>query len=117
MSTTTTLIASTTPTQDGVTLSFPVIGSKVKGAGYYGKADATHTVQYSVQNFIGEIVVQGSLEVEPTDDDWFDMDSLSATSATSLTNISTFIGNFVWVRATINSFSAGSINRVQFSHA
>jgi len=113
-----TFFSSFTPTSSGTTPTvFPVESDKAKGCGYYGQSDGLHTVQYSVQNFVGRIVIQGSLEGKPTDDDWFDVDSITGVSpGMTITDVSSFKGNFVWVRAVIESFTAGNINRVQFTH-
>ena len=44
---------------------------KVKGDGYFGRSDGLHTVQINLTEFSGEIAIQGSLAIEPTDEDWF----------------------------------------------
>ncbi len=115
-----TLIASLTPSQSGTPIELPYISEKAKGCGYYGQNDAMHTVQYTLGSFNGEIVMQGSLEALPTEDDWFDISDASITNQTvpglSITTTKNFTGNFVWVRAVINQFSSGNINRVLFAH-
>ena len=112
-----TLISSLTPSQTGVPIVLPFEGNKAKGCGYYGQTDGLHTVQYSVQEFVGKIVIQGSLEAKPTEDDWFDVDSLTGgLPGLSITDLSNFTGNFVWVRAVVTQFTNGSINRVLLTH-
>ena len=98
----------------------PIESSKVKGCGYYGQNDGMHTVQFMLTAFKGNIVLQGSLEGKPTDDDWFDIaaGSIEHDQPTGLTihTAKNFAGNFVWVRAVVTKFDAGSINQVLFTH-
>jgi len=97
----------------------PIESDKAKGCGYYGQNDGMHTVHYMLNAFKGSIIIQGSLEGKPTDDDWFDVTTASIINPTTpLTTNSTknFTGNFVWVRAVITAFDAGNINRVLFTH-
>lgn len=117
MPTTQTLLASITPSQSGTPIVLPYHGEKVKGCGYYG-LDDVHTIQYAVEQFVGHVVIQGSLEVAPGEDDWFDVDSITGGGplGLSLTDVVSFEGNFVWVRAVIESFTSGSINRIQLTY-
>jgi hypothetical protein len=97
---------------------FPVISEKAKGS---VAADATHTVQYSTINgFIGLVKTQATLELNPIETDWFDVDNTllgnGLTPVSDQTLLITFNGNFVWVRVVIDSFSAGSINRILYNH-
>lgn len=48
-----------------------VVSDYLKGDGYYGRADGFHTVQIRVTEFIGNIEIQGALEVDPIEEDWF----------------------------------------------
>lgn len=115
-----TLFESLTPNQSGNPIVLPYESIKAKGCGYNGQTNGLHTVQYAVSLFDGEIVIQGALEVKPTEDDWFDIDSAKLSTAVgttvSTTTATNFAGNFVWVRAVITRFAAGSINRVLFTH-
>lgn len=98
----------------------PIESDKAKGCGYYGQNDGMHTVQFMLHGFKGSIVLQGSLEGKPTDDDWFDITSasISSTDPLGITTNTTrnFTGNFVWVRAVVTAFDAGNISRVLFTH-
>ena len=44
---------------------------KLKGDGYYGRDDGLHSLQYNVNGFIGKIVAQATLAVDPAETDWF----------------------------------------------
>jgi hypothetical protein len=119
-----TLIPSLTPVSTistGQTITFPYYGDKVKGSGYYGQTDPVHTVQYSSSNnFTGMINIQGTLEREPTDADWYNIQGTSLgngiTPVFNQTLSANFYGNHVWVRAVINSFISGAINSVLLTH-
>ena len=87
------------------------VTDKAKGDGYFSQPDGVHTVAYQVVNlgdstddFNGTIKMQGSLATTPTEDDWFDISGTSYTSDQSTTNVSfNFTGNFVWVRAMVET--------------
>jgi hypothetical protein len=100
---------------------YPYTSDKVKGAGFYGQTDALHTVQYSTTNgFVGIMLIQATLELNPTEDDWFAVGNTAVgnglTPVADQTLLVNFPGNFVWVRAVILSFTAGNINRVLYNH-
>ncbi len=97
----------------------PLASDEHKGTGYYGRQDGKHTVQYILtNNFIGEILIQGTLVTSPTETDWVTVTSASVTELVGLTDTftRTFGGNFVWIRAVITTFDAGDINRVLYMH-
>jgi hypothetical protein len=97
-------------------------GDKYKGDGYYGRSDGFHTVQYNVNGFIGSIVMQGTLAIEPTSDDWFTLSATEHNSAndSSANNTGGFIynftGNYVWVRAIISNWTDGTVNSIYLNH-
>lgn len=108
---------------------FNVTGQKIKGDSYYGYTDGIHTCQVSYLNFTGGFGIQGTLSLDPKDEDWFwihlsdasgncngkpyliyPKDPLNPTgstyqgSSTSLngdtgTEAFTFVGNFTYLRA------------------
>ena len=90
------------------------VTDKTKGDGYYSQPDGVHTVVYQVLNrgdstddFNGTVKMQGSLATTPTEDDFFDIADTTFTSDQS-TTIATFnfTGNFVWVRAKVETTNA-----------
>jgi len=99
-----------------------VSGDKYKGDGYYGRSDGFHTVQYTVEGFIGTIKMQGTLALEPVDADWFYItDAEHSSSSTSSSNANgsflyNFTGNYVYVRAVIEDWTDGSVGKVQLNH-
>ena len=107
-------------THPGDSTTEVVTGEKFKGDGYYGRSDGFHTVQYTLEGFIGTIDIQATLAVDPGDADWFTIYTQAypvvndeGTSGSFLTN---FTGNYVWVRAYVNNWTDGTINRIQLNH-
>jgi hypothetical protein len=96
-----------------------ITGDKYKGDGYYGRSDGIHTVQYDITGFIGTISIQATLAVDPTQDDWFTVYTqsypVSNDEGTSLTKITNFTGNYVWIRAYVE-YTDGSINSIKLNH-
>ena len=112
-------------------------GEKFKGDGFYNRADGFHTVQWTLTNFIGKITIQGSLSVDPQESDWFKIDlgnntgftidttgKVSSVLLNSIEYIDSttgsfsynFVGNYVWVRARIEDWTAGTVNSIILSH-
>jgi hypothetical protein len=51
------------------------------------------------------------------DSEWFVVSTVDASSTPSSTNLSRNItGNFVWIRANVENFSAGTITKVAMSY-
>ena len=69
MSDTVALLTTSTHTSGTQTL----VGEKVKGDAYFGLTDGLHTIALDLNGFIGKVVIQGSLEDNPGDNDWFDI--------------------------------------------
>ena len=97
---------------------------KLKGDGYYGRSDGLHSIQYNVNGFLGKIVTQATLAVEPGTTDWFDIsttlhsnlgDSTGSDNATG-SFIKNFTGNFVWIRTYVSEWTDGTINSIVLNH-
>lgn len=99
-----------------------VTGSNFKGDGYYGRSDGFHTVQYTVTGFVGTVSIQATLATSPTESDWFTVsDSVHTSTAIQTTNsdgsfIKNFTGNYVWVRAVVTNWTAGTVNSILLNH-
>ena len=91
-----------------------ITGEKFKGDGYYGRADGIHTVQYNVSGLTGTISIQGTLATEPTESDWFSVDTYTASQETASKFVN-FTGNFVWLRAKV-VYTDGTINSILLNH-
>jgi len=98
-----------------------IIGKPIRADGYYGRTDGIHTVQIIYSNFTGEFGLQGTLEVTPSEGDWFfiNLNSFSAIQSPFVrfpenpadptgdigdtgSRAFTFLGNFVFLRAVLN---------------
>lgn len=113
-----------------------VTGEKFKGDGYYGRSDGLHTIQIDLNGFIGKVEVQGTLAIDPAEDDWFTVElgtgsmSVDTTGllteqnitfveyAESTTNTKSynFTGNYVWIRAKISNWTDGTVNSIKLNH-
>jgi len=100
--------------------------ANVKADGYYGYGDGNHTLSIQYSDFIGRLELQGTLELEPTEADWFSiplagLDYLEFTTAQNGTSAYNFRGNFVLSRVKkIRSYlsgtpSIGDITKVMLS--
>jgi hypothetical protein len=97
-------------------------GDAIRADSYYGRTDGIHTVQIVYNNFQGNFGLQGTLAVEPTDSDWFDINlnanrnvssadpKVSFPQGTTPTGDTgdtgsmafTFVGNFTHLRAVVD---------------
>jgi hypothetical protein len=117
MSQTTTLILfpQTTYVNPGNGAPYTVTGNSQPAAAYYLGNRDLQTVAIKATALTGNIVIQASLATTPTNDDWFKVYELEANA--SNTSIYTNIeGNFVYIRAKIEDFSAGGVQYVKLSY-
>ncbi len=98
-------------------------GDAIRADSYYGRTDGIHTVQVVYSNFTGDFGLQGTLTVEPTESDWFDINlnanrnvSSASPYVTFPQNVAsptgqtgdtgtmafTFVGNFTHLRAIVD---------------
>ena len=108
---------------------------KVKGDAYFGTTDGLHTVMIDLAGFIGTIKIQGSLADDPAETDWFDaqlndgefqvdasgkvtkivVESITYALAETSIKVYNTTGNFVWLRANISDWTAGTITRIEMN--
>ena len=95
-------------------------GDKVRADSWFGYTDGLHTVSVSVSEFTGAFGIQGTLELNPTESDWFDINLTTASDGTACPLVRyplipdgptgkesgdtgvqaySFVGNFVYLRA------------------
>ena len=128
----------TNQTHPGDSTTETITGEKYKGDGYYGRSDGFHTIQVNLTGFIGRIEMQGTLAVDPTDNDWFSISlggsSTASVDTTGLVTSSTtvvtinytenetsvktynFTGNYVWLRAKVSDWTDGTVNSITLNH-
>lgn len=107
------IIENTTHSNNDSSLEI-IVSDKYKGNGYYGSADGKHTIQYSVADFSGDINIQATLVLDPTDDDWFTVSSDTIVDVTT-SKIFNFSGNYVWVRAVVE-YTDGTVNSLMLNY-
>ena len=124
-------------THPGDSVEETAIGDKFKGDGFYGRSDGLHTIQIDLDGFIGRIEIQATLEIDPTEDDWFTIElgtgrqSVDTTGlireednltfleyieSTTHSKTYNFTGNYVWVRVKVSEWTDGTVNRVLLNH-
>ena len=93
-------------------------GDDQQAANYYGGFGTLQTVAFFLLNFQGLIKIEATLDSEPTvDSDWFKVEEYDTTSAIITENFSRNItGYFVWIRARVENFEAGTITKVMLSY-
>lgn len=114
--------------------------NKVEGDSYYGYTDGLHTIAVSYNAYKGRIKIQGTLALEPTDSDYFDIQvpggapasqggykqfPVSGTDGFSGVEAYTIEGNFTYLRVKMDrsylgdgtTYDAdyGSINYIRLS--
>ena len=79
---------------------------KFKGAGFHRKHSGSHTIQFDLNSFEGNIKLQGTLELYPGENDWVDITynngtAIEAIDSTPITGsfVRNFTGNWIWIRA------------------
>ena len=105
------LSANTHPGDSTVTT---VTGSSFKGDGYYGRSDGVHTVQYDYSGLSGTITIQASLATTPSETDWFDVHTYTASVETA-SKIANFTGNYVYIRDKL-VYTDGTVNSILLNH-
>lgn len=80
------------------------LSDPARGDGYYGYRDGQHTLSTTFSNFRGRIQIEATLDIEPTEADWFPI-WLTGTAPYKEYNMPktgteafAFQGNFVLVR-------------------
>jgi hypothetical protein len=94
-----------------------LIGQKQPAAGYYQGSRNLQTVTWKLTGFSGILRIQATLAETPTDADWFEAYKIDATTGPlTETKFHNLTGNFVWLRASLNVFTAGVIQHVKVSY-
>jgi hypothetical protein len=82
----------------------------VPAANYYGGQGALQTITYRLQDFVGVIKIEATLNDLQDSAPWFEVatygDGSTADTGTIPVNV---VGNFTWLRAQITDFSSGTI--------
>jgi hypothetical protein len=82
-------------------------GDKAKSDSYYGYTDGIHSVSIKYNAFVGTVKLQASLSLNPAEADWGDIKLITKPTAYTGTEIHTFKGNYVYIRATVDRSAVG----------
>jgi hypothetical protein len=83
-----------------------------KAANYYRGNGSIQTITFGVNNFVGLVTLQATLETNPNDAEWFDLyDFGDPSTVYPLTDRhpTTVTGNFTWLRVFVQNFDSGNI--------
>lgn len=101
---------------DGSSLDWS--GDAQQAANYYGGFGGLQTIAFFLNGFQGLIKIEATLETSPTtDDQWFKISEFDSLTTTTTENFARNItGNFTWIRANVEGFEAGSIEKIMMSY-
>jgi hypothetical protein len=101
---------------DGSSLDWS--GVRQQAANYYGGFGGMQTIAFFLNSFQGLIKIEATLDTTPTtDSQWFKVFEFDSLSSTTTNNFAENItGNFTWIRANVEGFEAGSIEKVMMSY-
>ncbi len=101
---------------DGSSLDFA--GDREQAANYYGGFGGLQTIAFYLNQFQGRIEIQATLDSVPVSEaSWFRISDFDSTSSATTNNFSRNItGNFVWIRARVLDFEAGTISKIMLSY-
>jgi len=93
-------------------------GNQQQAADYYGGFGDLQTIAFFLQGFQGRIRIQATLDSVPAlDQQWFPVSDFDSTGSPTTENFSRNItGNFTWIRARVEDFEAGSIEKIMMSY-
>jgi hypothetical protein len=87
--------------------------NSVPAASYYAGQGSIQTVTYQLNNFVGLIKIEATLNDQQASAPWFEIANIgNISNATSGTSSTTVIGNFSWLRAEIIDYTAGNIQSI-----
>ena len=120
------LLPQTTYNGGGTAQIYTVTGNSQPAAAYYLGNQDLQTVNLSLTNCTGNIVIQATLNSNVSSAEWFDVYQLEAnanaaansapqlaSNAKMYTNIE---GNFVYLRAKVVDFAGGIVNFIKLSY-
>lgn len=83
---------------------------------YYAGQGSIQTVTIQITNFVGKITLQASLNDTVESAKWFDIYEYEHVSPRTDYHPVSLTGNFVWMRANVTNFDAGTINSISISY-
>lgn len=99
---------------DGSSLAFD--SDAAQAVGYYAGLGSIQTVAIRVSGFQGVITLQATLNDPAADAAWFDVDEYVAPTPITDYHPISLVGNYVWIRARITDFEAGTIDSITITY-
>lgn len=85
----------------------------VPAANYYGGQGSLQTITYRLQDFVGVITIEATLNDAQLSAPWFEVATYSDGSTVETGTIPVnVVGNFTWLRAKITGFDSGTIQAI-----
>lgn len=82
-------------------------------AAYYSRVGSKQTVLYSLNDFVGRVEIQGTLENNPTEDDWTVLFTINTGDSSGVKVLN---GKYSKLRAIVKQFSGGVINDIRITY-
>lgn len=101
---------------DGSSTTFS--GIPQKAAAYYTKDKSIQTISWYLTNFIGILTIEATLDKDSNTNNYFQIGDTVSDGITLLTEngFANLEGNYTWIRLTVSSFGAGTINKVSIGY-
>jgi len=100
---------------DGSSMDF--ISDAVPAANYYGGQGSVQTVTYRLDNFVGTIHIEATLNDQKESAPWVEVAVYgNGLDPDSGTIPATVVGNFTWLRARITDFADGTIQSINVAY-
>lgn len=92
-------------------------GDRQKAVAYYRSRRSTQSVRFQLSGFVGDIIIQGTLDADPQGiDQWFEVYKYQSPTAGSADFSQGITGNFTWLRARVEGFTGGTITSVTLTY-
>lgn len=92
-----------------------LVGDKKQAASYIVARTNLQTFNWNITDtFLGTVVIQCTLSTDPTESDWFDVYTINTSTETS--GYHNLEGNFVWARAVVSNWTAGTIYQISINY-
>jgi len=101
---------------DGSSADF--YGDPCPAANYYRGRGPLQTVVYDFSGFVGNVVVEATLDADPSTAVWVPVDEIGSDSSSQFTGrySTNLIGNYTWLRVHIVNFSDNIINSITVTY-
>jgi hypothetical protein len=110
-----TIVGTPAGNYDGSTNYFTSVAEKA--VDYYQGQGSLQTVFIRITGFEGIITLQATLDYDPEQANWFDIHEYNTVGSAITDYVPVNLtGNFVWIRAVVTEFDAGTINFVTISY-